>query len=227
MSAKKTPTDKKKPAFKSYGRQAQEKTIKSLSLDKELASWAEKEAKKKGVSFSQFVSDLLAEEAGIVTGDVVPFPASMVAEGDKDPRYNSRLTEMPRQWIDMLGGLAAGTPITGHVMQEPIEVEKNYDSDHYALRVFGSSMEPKIKDGATIIVRRWSTEKGVPKKGTLVVWSDGTGSSLKEFGYRKAKADEEGDSMGNVPVLRSLNKAFPEVQVLEGGRIDAVFVEVL
>lgn len=33
--------------------------------------------------------------------------------------------------------------------------------------------------------------------------------------------------MGNVPVLRSINKAFPEVQTLEGGKIDAEFVEVL
>jgi len=32
--------------------------------------------------------------------------------------------------------------------------------------------------------------------------------------------------MGNIPVLRSLNPAYPEVQTLEGGKIDAVLVEV-
>jgi len=33
--------------------------------------------------------------------------------------------------------------------------------------------------------------------------------------------------VGNVPVLRSLNRDFPDVQTLEGGKIDAVFVEVV
>jgi SOS-response transcriptional repressor LexA len=105
-------------------------------------------------------------------------------------------------------------------------VGKAYPEDHYALVVFGHSMEPKIPDGATIIVRDFRSQ-GYPKKGTIVVYSDGSGSSLKEFGYRKATADEDADGMGNVPVLRSINKAYPEVKTLEGGRIDAVFVEVL
>ena len=72
-----------------------------------------------------------------------------------------------------------------------------------------------------------SRSEGNDRGGTIVVWSDGTGSSLKEFGYRKAKADEEADNMGNVPVLRSLNPEFPEVMILEGGKIDAVLVDVV
>jgi hypothetical protein len=55
--------------------------------------------------------------------------------------------------------------------------------------------------------------------------SDGQGATLKEFGYRKAHPGEDADTFGNVPVLRSLNKEFPDVQTLEGGRIDAVLVE--
>ena len=51
--------------------------------------------------------------------------------------------------------------------------------------------------------------------------------SLKEFGYRKAKGDEEPDAFGNVPVLRSLNKNCPEIQTMDGGKIEAVFVESL
>lgn len=131
-------------------------------------------------------------------------------------------------WIDLRGGVAAGAPISGHLVEEPVAVRKSWPDDHYALRVFGQSMEPKIPDGSLIVVRRWPAEKGTPRKGTIVVYSDGTGSSLKEFGYRKAKPGErsEADAMGNLPVLRSLNPAFPEVQTLEGGKIDAVLVEV-
>lgn len=131
-------------------------------------------------------------------------------------------------WIDLHGGVAAGAPISSHVTAEPVATTKSWPEDHYALRVFGQSMEPKIPDGALIIVKRWPSEKGIPKKGTIVVYSDGTGSSLKEFGYRKAKPGEstDADAMGNLPVLRSLNPAHPEVQTLEGGKIDAILVEV-
>ncbi len=51
------------------------------------------------------------------------------------------------------------------------------------------------------------------------------GSVSRSFGYRKARPGEDADTFGNVPVLRSLNKEFPDVQTLEGGRIDAVLVE--
>lgn len=127
-------------------------------------------------------------------------------------------------WIDLHGGIAAGQPID-YLTKEPIPVAKKFPEDHYAYRVFGESMKPKVNDGDIIVVRRWET--GFPKKGTIVVYSDGMGSTLKEFGYRRASPDEEADSMGNVPVLRSLNKSFPDVQTMEGGRIEAVFVEKL
>ena len=38
---------------------------------------------------------------------------------------------------------------------------------------------------------------------------------------------EDADNMGNVPVLRSLNKAFKDATTMEGGKIEAVFVETL
>ncbi len=145
-------------------------------------------------------------------------PLKVVEEG---PHFGSGF------WTDLRGGIAAGAPISSHVVEEPIPVAREYPADHYALRVFGESMEPRIPDGSTIIVKAWPAAKGTPRKGTIVVYSDAMGSTLKEFGYRKAKAGEEADSMGNVPVLRSINKAFPEVQTLESGKIDAVFVEVL
>lgn len=55
----------KKRSLKSYGRQGEGKTIKSLSLDKDLVRRAEAAAKKLGVSFSQFMNDMLAEAHGL------------------------------------------------------------------------------------------------------------------------------------------------------------------
>ena len=59
-SAKKATKTKKTARNRSYGRQGAGKTIKSLSLDQELVDKAEAMAKDSGVSFSQFVNDLLA-----------------------------------------------------------------------------------------------------------------------------------------------------------------------
>ncbi|RYD38433.1 MAG: S24 family peptidase [Verrucomicrobiaceae bacterium] len=182
--------------------------------------------------------------------DVVAFPrththprsnkrlASTLAEEEPSLPRKSKSTKSTKfthaagtstgTWIDLRGGVAAGAPISSHIVEEPVRVKRTFPDDHYALRVFGQSMEPKIPDGALIIVKHWPREKGTPRKGTIVVYSDGTGSTLKEFGYRKAKPSEltEADAMGNIPVLRSLNKAYPEVQTLEDGKIDAILVEV-
>lgn len=129
-------------------------------------------------------------------------------------------------WIDLVGGVAAGAPISSHVVEAPVEVEKEYPEGCYALKVFGDSMARKIPDGSTVVVQPWDRTR-TPKKGTIVVYSDASGSTLKEFGYRKAKAGEDGDAMGNVPALRSLNPLYKEVQTMEGGRIDAVLVDVV
>lgn len=42
-----------------YGRQAKGKTIKSISLDDEVSARAQKEADKRGMSFSEFVNGVL------------------------------------------------------------------------------------------------------------------------------------------------------------------------
>lgn len=124
------------------------------------------------------------------------------------------------------GAAAAGNPSAGHVEDAEIPVGKQYPADHYAVSILGRSMEPKIPEGSTIIVKEYR-DKGFPKKGAIVIYSDANGSTLKEFGYRKAQPGEDADTFGNVPVLRSLNREFPDVQTMEGGRIDAVLVEVL
>jgi hypothetical protein len=48
---------------KSYGRQSPDKTIKSVSLSKELVEYGEEQAKKTGLSFSQWVNDLLEKQS--------------------------------------------------------------------------------------------------------------------------------------------------------------------
>lgn len=151
--------------------------------------------------------------------NIAEFPASMVADDVKP------YTTAAGHWLDLMGGVAAGAQISSDVHAAPIPVLKEYPAGHYALRVFGTSMEPKIPDGSTIVVQSW--QEGFPRKGTIVVYSDASGSTLKEFGYRKAAVDEEADAMGNVPVLRSLNQKAKDATTMDGGRIDAVYVETL
>ncbi len=49
---------------KSYGRQADGKTIKSLSLDADLVQWSESRAEKEGLSFSAWMNSILRREKG-------------------------------------------------------------------------------------------------------------------------------------------------------------------
>ncbi|QJE99096.1 LexA family protein [Luteolibacter luteus] len=158
------------------------------------------------------------EEKKIVPMIVAEAPAALT-------NYGTRRTG-GGHWIDLVGGVAAGAPISSHIVEAPVEVEKEYPEGCYALRVFGDSMARKIPDGSIVVVQPWDRAR-TPKKGTIVVYSDASGSTLKEFGYRKAKAGEDADAMGNVPALRSLNPLYKEVQTMEGGRIDAVLVEVV
>lgn len=198
-------------------------------------------------NYQSFIGNTVHEVARILAEenkeDLIRQSTAMLQEAidKKAAEFVSQLTERRKQlglWVPpteedgsdygirFLGGIAAGSPVVGDMPEEVIPVEQGYPEDHYALRVFGTSMEPKIPDNSMIVVRQFQ-EKGFPKKGTIVVYNDGHGSTLKEFGYRKAKPGEEGDSFNNVPVLKSINPAFREVQTMEGGRIDAVFVEVL
>lgn len=129
-------------------------------------------------------------------------------------------------WIDLAGGVAAGSPIAADAPHEPIRVPREFPPGHYALRVFGQSMEPRIPDGSVIVVKRLA-EGTFPKKTSIVVYSDAYGHSLKELGYRAARGDEEANAFGKVAVLKSLNPRFPDVQTIDSGRLEAVWVETL
>lgn len=138
----------------------------------------------------------------------------------------ARVADEPVHWIDLAGGVAAGSPIATDAPREPIPVPRDFPDGHYALRVFGQSMEPKIPDGSIIIVKRLA-EGTFPKKTSIVVYSDAYGHSLKELGYRTAREDEEANAFGKVAVLKSLNPRFPDVQTIDSGRLEAVWVETL
>lgn len=150
----------------------------------------------------------------------------LIAQHSKLAPMEFAQTEEPTNvyWLDLVGGVAAGAPVSSDITPEPIAVTKQYSPACYALRVFGRSAEPTAPDGSTIVVERLP-EGTYPKKGKLVVYRDAHGASLKVFGYRKAKAGEEGNNFGQVPVLSSLNPEFPDVTPLDNGRIDAVFVD--
>ena len=56
------PTNRRSNLPKSYGRQADGKTIKSLSLDADLVQWSESRAGKEGLSFSAWMNSILRRE---------------------------------------------------------------------------------------------------------------------------------------------------------------------
>lgn len=199
------------------------KTKVSLTIDDDVLSDARKLLKKDKRSLSQFAVDamelLLKQESGAKKEG----PPSKIKV--HSPANISSITQ-PKHWLDLCGGIAAGSQIATDAPSEPIPVAKAYEEDCYALRVFGQSMEPKIADGSLIVVQRMAAGT-FPKKESIVVYSDAYGLSLKQLAYRKAKADEDANAFGKVAVLKSLNPKFPEIQTMDGGKIEAVLVEVL
>ena len=61
------------------------------------------------------------------------------------------------KWIPVLGKVAAGTPIEAVediLDYEEIDAKTAASGEHFALQIKGQSMEPRIKDGDVVIVRR-------------------------------------------------------------------------
>lgn len=82
-------------------------------------------------------------------------------------------------------------------------------------------MEPVIMDGSLVIMRR-HTVPPVPKAGTIVEYYDERGVTLKKLAKRKNKETGKMDY-----VLHPLNPAFGDIEPMDGGRVSAVFVDVL
>jgi hypothetical protein len=181
-------------------------TVISLPLEAPLLAGLEAYAKAHNTTRLQVIRDAISAKIG--TSNVEPFP------------------ETPAHWVRLVGCVAAGSQISMDAQDESLRVDRPWPEDHYALRVFGKSMAPKIKDRDLILVRRLA-EGEFPKKGQIVVYSDAHGLSLKVLAYRPARDDEQGNAFGKVPMLKSLNPAYPEVETMDGGRIEAVYVETI
>lgn len=124
------------------------------------------------------------------------------------------------------GAVAAGAQMD-HVSEHVVPVEYKRPAANYGLVVCGQSMEPEIEDGSIIEVE--PLEGRTPRRGSIVVYSDGYGSSLKRLQLRKAEPGEEefADRMGNIKVLESINPEFTDVEVMENGKLDAKFVGII
>ena len=179
--------------MKNYGRQAKDQTIKSVSLRTETVKKTEALAKEAGISFSAFVNQALLEHLG--EPDVLQFPTPC------------------------LGSVAAGNK-SMDCEESTVMLSQPLKKGHYLLRVNGASMEPDIPDGSLIKVQEFKG-KGYPRKGAIVVYSDGTGSTLKKFSTRK---DADGNREG---ILTSVNPDYPAVEPMDGGEIQAVFVKII
>lgn len=136
-------------------------------------------------------------------------------------RVDPTLTER----ISRRGNIAAGGKITVDQVEEEMPVAKKYPKGHYALSVTGKSMEPQIPNGSTVIVKQW--KDGYPKKGSIVVYSDGHGATLKVYDSQSVPDPDHPGHKLRSHFLRSLNPESATVEVIEGGKIDAVLVEVL
>lgn len=90
-------------------------------------------------------------------------------------------------WIELIDGIAAGSLIPSDCREESIQVEQEYDEDHYAVQVFGGldggpkSEDNSIPNGSIIIVRRLKNGQ-FPRRNLTVIYSDANGSTLKEGG---------------------------------------------
>lgn len=118
---------------------------------------------------------------------------------------------------------AAGTPITAD--GETYAPTRKVGPGRFAVQLHGDSMAPRYPDSSIVILReRDSLKKPVLKKGEIYLFTVGGENTLKVYQTRVATPDEieaglsyvsPRDGKTKVPVLRSLNPAYPEIVVKE------------
>lgn len=89
--------------------------------------------------------------------------------------------ESKGKWINVYGNIAAGIPIEAIeniVDQEEITADMAMHGEYIALRVKGDSMEPKISDGDTVIIRRQET---IESGEIAAVYVNGNDVTLKRI----------------------------------------------
>ncbi len=86
-----------------------------------------------------------------------------------------------RKWIPVLGDVAAGIPIEAIeniIDWEEISQEMASTGEYYGLRIKGSSMEPRIRDGDVVIVRQ---QEDADTGDTAVVLVNGESATVKRI----------------------------------------------
>lgn len=84
-------------------------------------------------------------------------------------------------WVPVLGDVAAGVPIEAMenvVDYEEIDTAMASSGEHFALRIKGSSMEPRIREGDVVIVRK---QDDADTGDTAVVMVNGDSATVKRI----------------------------------------------
>lgn len=123
--------------------------------------------------------------------------------------------------LAVIGNIAAGGLQPGDTIPYHVKANRPLGKDEYVLRVEGKSMEPTIKDGALVIMRK-HTIPPVPKVGTIVEYNDERGVTLKKLARKKNPGTGKMDY-----VLNPLNPKFGDIEPMDGGKISGVYVETL
>ena len=142
---------------------------------------------------------------------VASFAEISVAKTSNEEKYS----------LPIIGNIAAGGLQPGDTIPYYVKANRPLGKDEYVLRVEGKSMEPTIKDGALVIMRK-HTIPPVPKVGTIVEYYDERGVTLKKLAKRKNKETGKMDY-----VLHPLNSKFGDIEPMDGGKISGVYVETL
>lgn len=122
-------------------------------------------------------------------GRKYPRPSNMQAIADALGVYLSDLREPRKQsgntrlsvLIPVLGSVPAGIPIEAVediIDYEEISEEMARDGEYFALRIKGTSMEPKFSEGDVVVIRK---QEQVDNGQIAVVMVDGDEATIKKF----------------------------------------------
>ena len=200
---------------KSYGRQAPDKTTKSVSMEIEVVEWLEVASKEVGASFSALLNDFLRYqiEAGRGASDLRSYiGVRMKTKKDIDEYFNT----IP------LHHAAAGEPASSDV-DTWSSAKRLPGKGRIACRLHGDSMEPTLKNGSVVILRdKDSLKNPTLKKGEVYLFVVDGDKTLKEWQSRFATPAEIKEELTyvspktgkhKVPVLRSHNPDYPDIPV--------------
>ncbi|MEO0796629.1 MAG: S24 family peptidase [Verrucomicrobiota bacterium] len=200
-------------------KRAQPQVHKAFRLPVDLYNRAEDRAEELNIDFSEltriaireFLEDAKEESTPETIDGIVPFVGNAQAT-DSD-------------WFSLpCYGVAAGSPISGDEFE--VKLKENYNADHFALKVFGDSMAPEIKDGQTVVIRKpESLNNPHVKKGEIYCFLIKGERTLKRYNTRPATQDEVDEGLSydsprgggkRVKILESINPIYPEIVIREG-----------